>query len=108
MLRAVKEKGNHALPVVFMALFALRRGPGLFPPSFSAVYALVFCAGVYFSKRMAWWLPFATIIFTDVLLNFYYQSKGWDVWKWSVIQYQLVNYLAYGLIILLGRRFKPK
>jgi hypothetical protein len=104
----VKEKWNRVLPLVFMLLFALSRWPGLFPPSFSAAYAMVFCAGVYFTKRMAWWLPLATMVLTDVALNFYYQSKGWDVWTWSVLRYQLVNYIAFAAVIWLGRRYKPK
>jgi hypothetical protein len=104
----VKENWKNALPYVFIVLIALSRWPGLFPPSFSAVYALVFCAGVYFTRRMAWWLPLVTIMLTDVLLNFYYQSKGWDVWKWSVIGYQLMNYVAYCGMIYLGRCFKPR
>jgi len=91
-----------------MALFAISRWPGLFPPSFSMAYAMVFCAGVFLSKRMAWWLPLGTLVLTDVALNFYYQSKGWDVWKWSTIAYQSINYVAYGLIILLAKRFKPR
>lgn len=91
-----------------MALFALSRWPGLFPPSFSAAYALVFCAGVYFSKRLAWWLPLGTLFLTDIALNFYYASKGWDVWQWSILKYQLVNYVAYALIIFLGKAFKPR
>jgi hypothetical protein len=105
MFGAVKEKWNRALPYVFMALFALSRWPNLFPPNFSAAYALVFCAGVYFTKRMAWWLPLGTMVLTDIVLNFYYASKGWDVWTWSVLKYQLVNYLAYAAVIALGRRF---
>jgi hypothetical protein len=105
MLRLVKEKWNQALPFIFMALFALSRWPGLFPPSFSAAYAMVFCAGVYFTKRMAWWLPLGTLLLTDIALNFYYMSKGWDVWTWSVLKYQLVNYIAYAVVIGFGRRF---
>ena len=107
MLGRVKEKWNHALPYIFMALFALSRWPGLFPPSFSAAYAMVFCAGVYFSRRMAWWLPLGTIVLTDIALNFYYQSKGWDVWTWGVLRYQFINYFAFAAIILLGKRYKP-
>ncbi len=104
----MKEKWNRALPFVFMALFALSRWPGLFPPDFSAAYALVFCAGVYFTKRMAWWLPLCTMVLTDIALNFYYMSKGWDVWTWSVLKYQLVNYVAYAAVILVGRRFSRR
>lgn len=102
----MKEKLNKILPFVFLVLFALSRWPGLFPPSFSAAYAVMFCAGVYFAGRMAWWLPIATMIASDVALNFYYQSKGWDVWEISVLRYQIVNYAACAAIIWLGRRFK--
>src|SRR5882724_11062291 len=108
MLGAVKEKWNRALPFVFMALFALSRWPGIFPPNFSAAYALVFCAGVYFTKRMAWWLPLSTMVLTDIALNFYYVGKGFDVWTWSVVKYQLVNYVAYAAVIGLGRRFNRR
>ena len=34
--------------VGFLVLVALSRWPGLLPPSFSVVYALAFCGGVYF------------------------------------------------------------
>ena len=94
--------------VGFLLLVALSRWPGLLPPSFSVVYALAFCGGVYFSRSMAWWLPLGTLVLTDVALNFYYQSKGYDVWTWSVIKYQLVNYAGYVVIIRLGRRLKPQ
>jgi len=104
----VKQKWNHALPFVFLALFAVSRWPGLFPPNFSAAYALVFCAGVYFTRRMAWWLPLGTMVLTDVALNFYWQSKGgWDVWTWNVLRYQVINYVAYIAIIGFGKRYKP-
>ena len=94
--------------VVFLVLVALSRWPGLLPPSFSVVYALAFCGGVYFSRSLAWWLPLGTLVLTDVALNFYYQSKGYDVWTWTVIKYQLVNYAGYVVIIGLGRRLKPQ
>lgn len=107
MLGMVKQKWNHVLPFIFVALFALSRWPGLLPWDFSAVYALVFCSGVYFTRRMAWWLPLGTMVLTDVALNFYWQSKGWNVWTWNVLRYQLVNYVAYAAIIKLGKRYKP-
>lgn len=102
----LKEKLNKILPFVFLALFALSRWPDLFPPSFSAAYAVMFCAGVYFAGSMAWWLPLATMIASDVALNFYYQSKGWNVWEMGVLRYQFVNYAACGVLIWLGRRFR--
>jgi hypothetical protein len=45
---------------------------------------------------------------TDLGLNCYYAAHGWDVWKLSVLRYQLFNYAAYAVIIWLGRRFKPQ
>ena len=77
MMRVVKGK---VLPVLLMLVFALSRMPGLLPQNFSAVYALMFCACVFFSGGMAWWLPLVTLLVTDVGLNFYYQSLGFDVW----------------------------
>jgi hypothetical protein len=106
--RVVNEKWNRWLPYLFLALVALSRWPGLFPPSFSAAYALAFCAGVYFPKRLAWWLPLGTLVLTDVALNMYYWSEGWNVWSWPVLRYQLVNYAGYAVLIGLGRRFKPQ
>ncbi len=104
----MKEKSHRWFAVVFLVLVALSRWPGLFPPSFSVVYALAFCGGVYFAGTLAWWLPLGTLMLTDVALNFYYQSKGYDVWTWAVVKYQLVNYIGYVLIIGLGRRLKPQ
>ena len=103
----LKVKSEKLLAVVFLGLVALSRWPGLFPPSFSVVYAFAFCAGVYFTKSLAWWLPLGTLMLTDVALNFYYQHRGWKVWTWSVMEYQLINYIGYAGIIWLGRRFKP-
>src|SRR5437870_1825180 len=100
-----------ALPLSFVLVFAVSRISGAFSydfANFSAAYAVMFCAGVYFPGRMAWLLPLGTMLLTDIGLNIYYQSKGWNVWSFSVLRYQLFNYAAYLLIIGLGRRFKPK
>jgi len=96
------------LPLALVVVFALSRVPGMMPQNFSAAYALAFCAGVYFQGRAAWWLPLATLAGTDFALNFYYQSLGCDVWSWGVVRYQLMNYIAYAVLIGLGRRFKPQ
>ena len=73
------------------------------------MYGFVFCAGVYLSPALAWWLPLAVIVATDVALNFYWQARGVEhVWAWSGIRSLLVNYLVYAGIIWLGRRFKPQ
>ncbi len=81
----------------------------MMPQNFSAAYALVFCAAIYLTGGMAWWLPLSVMLATDVGLNFYYWlALDIEVWKLSVLRYQLLSYAAYALIILLGRRFKPR
>src|SRR5260221_450850 len=88
-----------------MAVFACTRWPGLLPNNFSAAYALAFCAGVYFPRRLAWWLPMGTMMVTDLLLNFYYYFHN----HINAFQLnQLVNYAAYAVIIWLGTRFNAR
>jgi hypothetical protein len=94
----VKETRNYRLPLLFLALFALSRWPGLFPPNFSAATALAFCAGVYFSGATAWWLPLGTMLATDVALNVFYYHTA------PVGGYLALNYLIYAALIWLGRR----
>ncbi|HEX5222557.1 MAG TPA: DUF6580 family putative transport protein [Verrucomicrobiae bacterium] len=105
MMRVVKGK---VLPILMMLVLALSRIPGLLPWNFSAVYALVFCAGVFLSGGMAWWLPLVTLLVSDIGLNFYYQSLGFEVWTVKKILYLVGNYGAYLALIWLGRRFKPQ
>lgn len=90
-----------------MVLFALSRIPGLLPPNFSAAYAIAFCAGVYLVGRTAWWLPLGVLLATDIGLNLYYLSKGYDVFQLPMLRYQIFVYAGYGLLIWLGKRFKP-
>src|SRR5439155_10077494 len=91
-LPRMKEKWNLWLPVLLMLVFACTRWPALWPESlsnFSAAYALAFCAGVYFPRRLAWWLPLGTLLVTDILLNlFYYHTSALTI-------FMTVNYLAY-------------
>lgn len=102
-------KGKMVLPVALMVVFALSRVPGMLPPNFSAAYALLFCAGVYFYGGMAWWLPLTTLVVTDIGLNCYYRFYlGWHVFELPKLEFQLFNYAAYVCLIWLGRRFKPK
>jgi len=110
MLGMVKLNWNRVLPFVFVALFALSRWPGLLPWDFSAAYALAFCAGVYFSRRLSWWLPIVVLLVTDIGLNFYYQHKNpqFDVWSGGNLANLAFNYAAYGTLVFLGRRFKPQ
>jgi hypothetical protein len=106
----VKQKWHCWLPLVFVALFAVSRIPGLLPLNFSAAYAFAFCAGVYFSARLAWWLPLLTLLATDVGLNIYYQHAAPDenIWSGRNLANLAFNYAAYAAMILLGRRFKPQ
>ena len=98
-------KAKILLPIALMVVFALSRWPGLMPWNFSAAYALMFCAGVYFPKRLVWWLPMATMLACDLLLNCYYHAHyGTPVFSVDLIG----NYVAYVALIWLGRRFSPK
>jgi hypothetical protein len=102
-------KGKILFPLAFLTLFAVSRTPGLLPQNFSAAYALLFCAGVYFSGRLAWWLPLGALLLTDVALDLYYRFYlGWHVFDLPILKYQLINYAAYLVLIWLGRRFKPQ
>jgi hypothetical protein len=102
-------KGKMILPLATMLVFALSRIPGMLPQNFSAAYALLFCAGVYFSGRMAWWLPLGTMLITDILLDLYYRFYvGVHVFDLQTVEFQLINYVAYLCLIWLGRRFKPQ
>jgi hypothetical protein len=111
ILWGLKAKSNVWLMVLFVLLVAVSRWPGLIPPGlhgFSVVYGFVFCAGVYLSPALAWWLPLTVMVVTDVALNFYYQATGTEhVWDWAGLASMLPNYLGYAGIIGLGRLFKP-
>jgi hypothetical protein len=88
-----------------MVLFAVTRWPGFMPWNFSTAYAMMFCAGVYFPKRLVWWLPFTTMLVTDLLLNLYYHAHyGTPIFSPDLIG----NYVVYGLLVLLGRKFSPR
>ncbi len=98
----VKEKSNIGLGILLMAAFALTRWPGLMPPNFSAAYALAFCAGVYFPRRLAWSLPLGTLLLTDIFLNLFVYH--FPVFTWFL----LGNYLGYAVLIFLGLQFNAK
>jgi hypothetical protein len=93
-------KARPLLPVVLLLVLALTRTPGLMPPNFSAVYGLLFCAGVYLSGGLAWWLPLGVLALTDLALNWYYGAP-------LLAPQMLGTYGAYAGLILLGRRFSP-
>jgi hypothetical protein len=95
-------KSSLWLPVALLLVFAVTRWPGVLPMNFSAAYALAFCAGVYFPRRLAWALPLITLLVTDVLMNILYYKVA------PLNAYMLVNYAAYALIIAVGRRFSAR
>ena len=101
-------KGKILLPLIFVATFAVSRIPGLLPLNFSAAYALAFCAGVFFTGALAWALPLGAMLATDIALNLYYSAQGISVWDLPDLQGQLINYAAFAVLILLGRRFKNR
>ena len=98
----MNERKHLWLPALLMLALAATRWPGLLPQNFSAVYALAFCAGVYFPGRMAWWLPLATLVVTDVLLNFFYYH--FPVFNPHFVA-SLIGFVA---LIALGRGFSPR
>jgi hypothetical protein len=101
-------RNKFLVPAVLIAVFALSRIPGLMPWNFSVAYAFAFCAGVYFPKRLVWWLPLGVMLATDLGLNFYYQHKGYAVWDLPDLANLFFNYIAYAVLIFLGTRFKPQ
>ncbi len=69
----------------------------------------MFCAGVFFPRSVSLWLPFVVMLATDLGLNIYYQhsNPANDVWSASNLANLSFNYVAYFILILLGRRFRP-
>src|SRR6185369_443042 len=101
----MKDRRQVWLAAAFMIAFAITRWPGLMPPNFSAVYALMFCAGVFYRGRAGWWLPLVFIAVTDILLDcYYYFGKGIQAFQF----YQLLNYPAYVVLIWLGRKLDAR
>ena len=95
-------KLKHLLPLVFVLLFAALRWPGLLPPNFSVAYAFVFCAAVFFPRKLSWWLPLVTMAATDVILNVFY-------YRVSPFSSDLIgNYICYVVLLGLGHLFNPK
>ena len=93
-------------PVVLIFVFALSRWLGLipyfeWPHNFSAAYALMFCAGLYLPRRLAWVVPLGVMLVTDLILSFlYYNSDSYSLLHF--LKDQLPNYTAYAVLIELG------
>jgi hypothetical protein len=101
----VNGKWQKVLPYVFLILTALSRWPGLFPPNFSALYGLAFCAGAFFPRNIRWWVPLGMLVASDLALNLYYYF-GMGINAFGVTQ--LVNYAAFLAIVWFGTQFNPR
>ena len=76
----MRDKPNMPLLLGLMVLFTAMRWPGLLPWNFSPVYAICFCAGVYFKGWRAWLVPVGFMFVSDVLMNyFHYRPMGFSV-----------------------------
>lgn len=84
--------------ILLMIGLALTRWPDLMPANFSAVYALIFCAAVYFPRRLGWCLILPVLLLTDILLNLHYGAPIFHI-------YMVPNYLSYACILWLGQQF---
>jgi hypothetical protein len=72
------------------------------PQNFSAAYAMAFCAGVYFPKKVRWWLPLGVLLAMEFILNgLYYHVSLTTV-------YTVVNLVTFAAIIWLGTAFNPR
>jgi hypothetical protein len=104
-LGELNVKPEKLLAAGLMIAFAVTRWPGFFPEewaSFSAAYAICFCAGVYFSRAVAWWLPLLTLFVSDIFLNIFYYHTA------PITVYMLPNYVMYGALVALGRLHSGK
>lgn len=78
------------------------RWPGLMPPNFSAAYALVFCAGLYWPGAIGWIGPLVVMVVSDcVITPLFYHLHDFS-WARFLLD-QTPNYLAYAGLIALGR-----
>jgi hypothetical protein len=102
------NRRQQPLAWVFFALVALSRWPGLMPPNFQPMYALIFCCSAFFTGRMGWAVPLGVLVGSDLVLDVWYQwGKGYDVFNSSTLVYLCFNYLGYLPLYLLGRQVGP-
>jgi thiosulfate reductase cytochrome b subunit len=95
------------LPGIFLLVAALSRWPGLMPPNFSAVYALIFCSASLFPSTWGWKVSFGFLVLSDLALNAWYQwGLGIQVFSGPGFLYLAGNYVAFGAVYLLGRMFR--
>ena len=78
----MNNQRNLGLLLVLMVIFTAMRWPGLLPWNFSPVYAICFCAGVYFKGWRAWLLPVGLMFISDVAMNyFHYRPMGFSTFS---------------------------
>ena len=106
--RKVPDRLQKFLPWVFALVLALSRWPDLFPPNFSAVYAVCLCSGLFIPGCFSWSLPLGALLITDVALNCWYQlGLGFDVWNLASLVWLGGNYFSYAALWCLGRGVRP-
>ena len=94
-------KGNKHIAWLFglMVLFTAMRWPGFLPWNFSPVYAICFCAGVYFTGVRSWLVPVALMFVSDMVMNYFH----WGPQGFSTFNgYMLANYMLYLGLVALG------
>ena len=95
-----------------MVVLAISMWPGMSEPlarlfhlssgqNFSAAYALAFCAGVYFPKRMRWTLPLGMFVIINILTNIHYGVSPFN-------RYLYVKVAAFAALIWIGSRYSAK
>jgi len=77
------------------------------PHNFSAVYAIMFCAGLYLPGWGGWTIPLVLMVVIDLLITLVFYSSG-DFSLWQFAVGMAPNYLAYAGLIGLGRFFGEK
>ncbi len=104
----MKPDRNTWILLGIMALFTAMRWPGLWPDelkNFSPVYAIFFCAGVYFRGTRAWLVPVTLMFLSDLAINhLYYGQMGYNL----VGSYMAHNYALLMLLCLFGWAVRKK
>ena len=104
----MRDKPNMPLLLGLMVLFTAMRWPGLWPDelkNFSPVYAIFFCAGVYFRGSCAWLVPVTLMFISDLAINhLYYGQMGYNL----VGSYMAHNYALLMLLFVFGWAVRKK
>ncbi|HUS33718.1 MAG TPA: DUF6580 family putative transport protein [Verrucomicrobiae bacterium] len=111
-MAGLKDKFKIVLPIILMVVLAISMWPGVSEPmaralglpnglNFSAAYALAFCAGVYFPKRLKWALPLGMFVVVNILTNLHYGVSPFN-------RYLFVKIAAFSILIWFGTRFSAK